>query len=162
MIFFKYMTDLGSPPRMRGKQCKKCCTCQITRITPADAGKTIWHEPECALKEDHPRGCGENHIIEAINSYIAGSPPRMRGKQINCFKASEIVRITPADAGKTILFRITLNLHQDHPRGCGENLLPHLQLYKTTGSPPRMRGKLKKGVLSLGETRITPADAGKT
>ena len=25
-----------------------------------------------------------------------------------------------------------------------------------------MRGKLKKGVLSLGETRITPADAGKT
>ena len=50
----------------------------------------------------------------------------------------------------------------DHPRGCGENASLGSDYLFILGSPPRMRGKLKKGVLSLGETRITPADAGKT
>ena len=45
----------------------------------------------------------------------------MRGKHCAKGKSFGQHRITPADAGKTILFRQQINLAQDHPRGCGEN-----------------------------------------
>ena len=46
----------------------------------------------------------------------------MRGKpdEVTAYQAE--ARITPADAGKTLLLiRSKLN-HGDHPRGCGENV----------------------------------------
>ena len=50
---------------------------------------------------DHPRGCGENDGVPANFDDEAGSPPRMRGKHPLCTLAGNIMRITPADAGKT-------------------------------------------------------------
>ena len=94
-------TNIGSPPRMRGKHSRRCHRGKSARITPADAGKTVKvGRPEIRDK-DHPRGCGEN--ISQMRSFIIlpGSPPRMRGKQ--ALSADSIVfnGITPADAGKT-------------------------------------------------------------
>ena len=66
----------------------------------------------------------------------------MRGKRFALAKISMLVRITPADAGKTIAASNISPSVQDHPRGCGEN-------YTVTA-------------LYTGERRITPADAGKT
>ncbi len=86
----------------------------------------------------------------------------MRGKPTIQQSCINNYRITPAHAGKTPDCNRSDTANQDHPRACGENLLPHLQLYNTTGSPPRMRGK--RGLL-LGMVvgrRITPAHAGKT
>ena len=51
-------------------------------------------------------------------------------------------RITPADAGKTL-----------------QHFTPRLLL---GGSPPRMRGKLRSRLRICGRMGITPADAGKT
>ena len=51
---------------------------------------------------------------------------------------------------------------QDHPRGCGENLLKHPKTEKALGSPPRMRGKRDPVEQENQRERITPADAGKT
>ena len=45
---------------------------------------------------------------------------------------------------------------------CGENPLYILCPAHTTGSPPRVRGKLKKSGQNKGKFRITPACAGKT
>ena len=45
---------------------------------------------------------------------------------------------------------------------CGENGRLLSQYLYTRGSPPRVRGKLLKGYDAPGETRITPACAGKT
>ena len=45
---------------------------------------------------------------------------------------------------------------------CGENLLGIYGLNREEGSPPRVRGKLKKGAEELVGERITPACAGKT
>ena len=53
-------------------------------------------------------------------------------------------RITTADAGKTIMLLENEIAQQDHPRGCGENLFIFLAALGNGGSPPRMRGKLRK------------------
>ena len=70
-------------------------------ITPADAGKTDHRIPFSARCQDHPRGCGENFACGAGGDVIKGSPPRMRGKQSESAKDTKLIRITPADAGKT-------------------------------------------------------------
>ena len=55
---------------------------QVIRITPAYAGKSsvdfdLWYSIR-----DHPRVCGEKQILMYALIGSAGSPPRMRGKDI--------------------------------------------------------------------------------
>ena len=62
----------------------------------------IWNKINSfATDEDHPRGCGENHVHGGYCRVYLGSPPQVRGKQ----KAAALdylpIGITPADAGKT-------------------------------------------------------------
>ena len=73
-----------------------------------------------------------------------------------------LLRITPAGAGKTRLKSIRLNRNGDHPRRCGENLLPASVERQPMGSPPQVRGKREFSVDTTGKKRITPAGAGKT
>ena len=86
----------------------------------------------------------------------------MRGKQEFPSASCVLRRITPADAGKTLVFLNFCRNLEDHPRGCGENRTSTLSEPATAGSPPRMRGKPCLPFLSLAQLRITPADAGKT
>ena len=73
----------GSPPRMRGKRIGRELYTAPFRITPADAGKTIFSLDALAASWDHPRGCGENlHPCKLCEDFY-GSPPRMRGKRIH-------------------------------------------------------------------------------
>ena len=111
----------GSPPRMRGKLLSRPLVCFISRITPADAGKTAAAIVRQVCKEDHPRGCGENTGLVMSGCAYPGSPPRMRGKRRRLTQTALYRRITPADAGKTECFLLYLNYEEDHPRGCGEN-----------------------------------------
>ena len=71
-------------------------------------------------------------------------------------------RIIPADAGSTPSSRYIRSDPGDHPRGCGEHLLPVIGLAARAGSSPRMRGARGQrfGLSSSG--RIIPADAGST
>ena len=86
----------------------------------------------------------------------------MRGKLVLVLAALPLLRITPADAGKTTIIHTQNIPNKDHPRGCGENLkLPPDDAAKA-GSPPRMRGKLTDNLSDGMEDGITPADAGKT
>ena len=86
----------------------------------------------------------------------------MRGKPLCRFCPSALYRITPAGAGKTLLFRLRSWRRWDHPRRCGENVLMLNDLFCTKGSPPQVRGK--HGAISdtPSTRRITPAGAGKT
>ena len=56
----KDSSQLGSPPRMRGKLRGHLAAVKQNGITPADAGKTHGAENKMPCKRDHPRGCGEN------------------------------------------------------------------------------------------------------
>ena len=152
----------GSPPRMRGKRRYVFYLTVTTRITPADAGKTLSPCICVRLGVHHPRGCGEN-LGDRVNAVVAvGSPPRMRGKHSKIQLFNNINRITPADAGKTRPARLSPWAAQDHPRGCGENWGFGGFGVRQMGSPPRMRGKLAEGDSLGNDERITPAGAGKT
>ncbi len=86
----------------------------------------------------------------------------MRGK---AFDPSLIIlnkRITPAYAGKREYRRVQTLLHQDHPRLCGEKVIPPPELPPVPGSPPPMRGKVPHSFVHHLSTRITPAYAGKS
>ena len=91
-----------------------------------------------------------------------GSPPQVRGKQVFYYRRRKQVGITPAGAGKTILFRQQINITQDHPRRCGENRVSLTTVMVQEGSPPQVRGK-PQVLQGIGEViGITPAGAGKT
>ena len=93
--------DEGSPPLMRGKRKPNGFQRQIYRITPADAGKTVYNRMGKIQNKDHPRGCGENNSHMCKFTVGIGSPPRMRGKHHQLIIPAQHNRITPADAGKT-------------------------------------------------------------
>ena len=65
----------------------------------------------------------------------------MRGKAsfISCNVAT--FRITPAYAGKRIMYRKVKRLYEDHPCVCGEKLAVTFCIIAVKGSPLRMRGK---------------------
>ena len=85
----------------------------------------------------------------------------MRGKAEVMQTMTDLIRITPAYAGKSSLEPYRRTAIQDHPRLCGEKLCETDQLAYCRGSPPPMRGKaMPDTVVSYG-SRITPAYAGK-
>ena len=147
---------------MRGKLESVLAVIAVPRITPADAGKTAQEGNRKRGKQDHPRGCGENQTPPQCGRWERGSPPRMRGKRPKSLLRQLPNRITPADAGKTGVPRVSWDWMWDHPRGCGENHNVIATAIKTQGSPPRMRGKLAGTAIGSIAGRITPADAGKT
>ena len=147
---------------MRGKRKPKPHDPSTERITPAYAGKTLRQLLYSAAIADHPRVCGENYAHSLPADLPCGSPPRMRGKHLPSGTALLLNRITPAYAGKTMCFRLSVLLRADHPRVCGENVDFKYARGGAYGSPPRMRGKLILPLTFGGIRRITPAYAGKT
>ena len=152
----------GSPPRMRGKRPTRLAFPFLRGITPADAGKTRRQVRKRTDVQDHPRGCGENLTDRKNAAERLGSPPRMRGKRLDGLASAPTAGITPADAGKTASIAVLIASRTDHPRGCGENLAALGNGFGGGGSPPRMRGKPLFSALGGNNSRITPADAGKT
>ena len=153
---------VGSPPRMRGKRTKTTRKRVSNRITPAHAGKTERRRIRAITISDHPRACGENKASLTMEDLSVGSPPRMRGKQLNISRSFLCIRITPAHAGKTSCSCISLPTKPDHPRACGENKVEGDVVIQEGGSPPRMRGKPDNRNTIDRLYRITPAHAGKT
>ena len=86
----------------------------------------------------------------------------MRGKLIELDNEKDIVRITPAGAGKTLIDFDLIGGYQDHPRRCGENCQLCSPYFNAPGSPPQVRGKLRPSARVLDTDGITPAGAGKT
>ena len=147
---------------MRGKRVLLSLDGHRAGITPACAGKTFTRHGLHAIRQDHPRVCGENVIPERSFLRAGGSPPRVRGKPRCGCALGSAKRITPACAGKTCPSCQRSIPPQDHPRVCGENALVSLAYVDKVGSPPRVRGKLASLSMSYLPSRITPACAGKT
>ena len=152
----------GSPPRMRGKDDRRRMSASEQRITPAYAGKS--HAGVCGdlVEEDHPRVCGEKAKVHFRRAAGVGSPPRMRGKEVQKGDDIMALRITPAYAGKRISISYIQHFFKDHPRVCGEKVTDFHLFWHFGGSPPRMRGKGTKLTARKQTSRITPAYAGKS
>ena len=152
----------GSPPRMRGKVGCAGLHHLIHGITPAYAGKSLKKLRKKYNIRDHPRVCGEKYFIAPILHLGAGSPPRMRGKDVGGHSFAMEAGITPAYAGKSITVVILFLAHGDHPRVCGEKHFGQGSGLELVGSPPRMRGKGCQWWCRRSVPGITPAYAGKS
>ena len=90
-----------------------------------------------------------------------GSPPRVRGKDVANFSQELVIGITPACAGKRRVLYAVSGAGEDHPRVCGEKSLTDPGNAARWGSPPRVRGKVRFGLVVCRAVGITPACAGK-
>ena len=146
---------------MRGKVPNRRSTETKPGITPAYAGKSTCLILFDTLLKDHPRVCGEKRCYTALCRPGVGSPPRVRGKAALWRVSRPLFRITPACAGKSAKAERTSRCSWDHPRVCGEKDLVSRQLHFSTGSPPRVRGKVRPYEKQRNRHGITPACAGK-
>ena len=111
---------------------------------------------------DHPRLCGEKSGCVSDISRSLGSPPPMRGKVIFLFLEKNMLRITPAYAGKSTDSYTYKCRYEDHPRLCGEKPRRNFVSLHCIGSPPPMRGKVTDFANACKFEGITPAYAGKS
>ena len=132
---------VGSPPHMRGK--------------------ALWATWRRFCSRDHPRICGEKNNFRLSRSSTPGSPPHMRGKVILFSVLRVDAGITPAYAGKSLLYHFFRDFARDHPRICGEKCRIIYVLVSKPGSPPHMRGKVCVASELARYSGITPAYAGK-
>ena len=131
-------------------------------ITPAHAGKSDAHRRVCGRTRDHPRACGEKLAFEFQFLSGIGSPPRMRGQELGDMITQRISGITPAHAGKSQFRQPDCGMCKDHPRTCGEKFSVFILYAIIIGSPPHMRGKVKRYMDEQQQLGITPAHAGKS
>ena len=151
----------GSPPRGRGKEVADEGIGGIIRITPAWTGKRRERSSSRTNRRDHPRVGGEKFSRYRARESNQGSPPHGRGKaRSRCFVV-EVMRITPAWAGKSQGHRADRGAEQDHPRVGGEKRLISIRSVYQSGSPPHGRGKVSLFTHINVHERITPAWAGK-
>ena len=151
----------GASPRMRGKAKNRCRSCPLTRITPAYAGKSLALASLMLCHRDHPRVCGEKNACWGVPQTPLGSPPRMRGKEACQRPRHRPGGITPAYAGKSTTAGRGRMPFRDHPRVCGEKFNGMTDDELQEGSPPRMRGKVRRSKCIILCYGITPAYAGK-
>ena len=86
----------------------------------------------------------------------------MRGKVFRHTHTQDGFRITPAYAGKSYRHNRCTAEQTDHPRLCGEKKLHSALEAACLGSPPPMRGKVKRSFFYAKMQGITPAYAGKS
>ena len=119
-VMYRTMPSEGSPPPMRGKVLGASVHSLRQGITPAYAGKSRFCMMQSTQCVDHPRLCGEKRFPATKRAGFQGSPPPMRGKDLQGSTAQRFARITPAYAGKRVKAKNLLGFHRDHPRLCGE------------------------------------------
>ena len=134
----------------------------VLRITPACAGRRERVAWQMFVAGDHPRVCGEKAGGRAAVWPCEGSPPRVRGEDVQPAVIRERRVITPACAGRSC-FRLSPSLHlKDHPRVCGEKQPERGGRWMISGSPPRVRGEEMLRQRRRAAAGITPACAGRS
>ena len=151
----------GSPPRMRGKVCCAGLHHLIHGITPAYAGKRDSPGQLAGRCRDHPRVCGEKAFLFEVEVDFLRITPAYAGKSHITPSGDLTLGITPAYAGKSGCCHPDPQSQRDHPRVCGEKTTANPQATDHWGSPPRVRGKVRRGHLQHAAHGITPAYAGK-
>ena len=156
-----FFTVLGSPPRVRGEVTDLVLHAKCAGITPACAGRSRNSSGHHRAVRDHPRVCGEKYPSMMHSESGNGSPPRVRGEGASLGDVPRAKRITPACAGRRVADKRIMRIPPDHPRVCGEKTTPTPNERECPGSPPRVRGEVRRNRKSSSSPRITPACAGR-
>ena len=130
---------------MRGKLRQARVPERGRRLIPARAGKTLDIPHAAPRHRAHPRACGENPQVRREVFLGGGSSPRVRGKHQRRRGLLRLMGLIPARAGKTPPAPASPPSRPAHPRACGENRLTFSAASRSSGSSPRVRGKLVGG-----------------
>ena len=152
----------GSSPRLRGTRRRGSRRCFRPGIIPALAGNTSRSNSSRPTSRDHPRACGEHDPRHTQDEDSSGSSPRLRGTLDVTVFGLFLFGIIPALAGNTSMSCVRRNHAGDHPRACGEHVVPYLLRQRVRGSSPRLRGTLWWRAPACGSGGIIPALAGNT
>ena len=139
-----------------------CFVVNLIGITPAYAGRTFHQLFFAYSRQDHPRLCGKDSVLNSELPPLLGSPPLMREGHSWGYVQFLNRGITPAYAGRTISNFFKVAFYRDHPRLCGKDRSYISPVNSVLGSPPLMREGLRDGRFSRLFFRITPAYAGRT
>ena len=131
---------LGSSPRVRGTPLYTELGALPVGIIPACAGNTETCFPRRANAWDHPRVCGEHVDFDWKTVQLTGSSPRVRGTLPEDCQHGHDHGIIPACAGNTRFTTSRSRCTRDHPRVCGEHVVPFAAPQDAVGSSPRVRG----------------------
>ena len=153
---------MGSSPRLRGTRVQARQGRARHGIIPALAGNTSECDFLSTLFWDHPRACGEHARSADAPSTWMGSSPRLRGTRAGDGVGDLVPGIIPALAGNTAGDVRATAAATDHPRACGEHAMSCVQVTKSMGSSPRLRGTQGRRGVDCNHTGIIPALAGNT
>ena len=153
---------VGSSPHVRGARRQVETHALRWGIIPACAGSTYRSSRTALCPRDHPRMCGEHHVVFHFQSSLMGSSPHVRGARCGVPCTNSSIGIIPACAGSTPPTIARRFSSGDHPRMCGEHPgITRISL-SSTGSSPHVRGALTLTLLSMRTAGIIPACAGST
>ena len=108
----------------------------------------------------HPRGCGEHQFLLGFIESSLGSSPRVRGTFLGNESHTPLLGLIPAGAGNIRERWFEAESIGAHPRGCGEHVLRCTPLRLNSGSSPRVRGTLQRGIQENLPIGLIPAGAG--
>ena len=91
----------GSSPRVRGRRVACPRGGLHERLIPAGAGQTSPELSRCTRSTAHPRGCGADVHLLAIEVDGFGSSPRVRGRPRTLSSPTAQPGLIPAGAGQT-------------------------------------------------------------
>ena len=153
----------GAHPRSRGENLVDAHVCgRHYGSSPLTRGKRWYVRPRPRTAVAHPRSRGENFDPSACGHLFRGSSPLTRGKPDIRVSLLLSVRLIPAHAGKTSMYRRVIGHLAAHPRSRGENAGRTSTGWSATGSSPLTRGKLEPTTVHGLRERLIPAHAGKT
>ena len=152
--------DQGTSPRVRGKPRRRASKRSRRWYIPARAGEAARRQRSALISRVHPRACGGSRAPVNDRSHHPGTSPRVRGKRALPPDVHDDAGYIPARAGEAPPCRPSPPRLQVHPRACGGSTLWRATRELTTGTSPRVRGKLPKSLRLLAAKRYIPARAG--
>mgnify|MGYP000663113259 CR=1 FL=1 len=151
----------GSSPRVWGKRRRPRHPQPRPRFIPTRVGKAAarWNLRRTPLV--HPHACGESLLAFADYMSISGSSPRVWGKLNHQRLEAQCVRFIPTRVGKAAHISVALVHRAVHPHACGESQHPLPGSHRSSGSSPRVWGKLRRLWSGHAHPRFIPTRVGK-
>ena len=150
----------GPSPRVRGAVDDRRPRDQAGGTIPAGAGSRGPCPRRARSPRDHPRGCGEQKTGREVVSTATGPSPRVRGAGEAEGDAAHADGTIPAGAGSSSASSPLWPSPGDHPRGCGEQSRPPVQVAWFAGPSPRVRGAGRRASARAAARGTIPAGAG--
>ena len=114
----------------------------VGRFTPTRVGTTTRLPVVSRALTVHPHACGDNEIVQKPLSQCRGSPPRVWGQRVACFRPQITRQVHPHACGDNPRRARGGRRVPVHPHACGDNV-PQLTVW-------------------LGVQRFTPTRVGTT